>query len=460
MRKFLPVVFLTSLIFSLSLLSFAMADESAGQPATAPAVQSTQPAAPASVQTQPASRVDSGDTAWMLISTALVMFMTPGLAFFYGGMVRRKNVLGTVMHSFIILCIVSITWVLWGYTLAFGPDHGGFIGGLDFFGLKGVGQTPSPYAPTIPALLYMMYQGMFAAITPALITGAFAERIKFSAVVIFTVLWATFVYSPVAHWVWGGGWIAKKGALDFAGGTVVHINSAVAALAAALLIGRRKGYMREEMPPHNLPLTILGAAILWFGWFGFNAGSALTSGGLASVAFVTTNTATAAAALSWSLAEYIYRKKPTALGAASGAVAGLVAITPAAGFVSPMASIIIGAIAGIVCYVAVNLKPLFGYDDALDVVGVHGVGGVWGAMATGLFAWTAMNSGGANGLFHGNPAQVKVQFIAVISTIIYSFVVSLILFKLVDWTIGLRVKQDDEEIGLDLSQHGERGYHF
>lgn len=459
MKKFFLLAFLISMMFSLSFASFALSDE-AGQPATAPAVQSAQPAAPAAVQAPAANKVDSGDTAWMLVSTALVMFMTPGLAFFYGGMVRRKNVLGTVMHSFIILCIISITWVLWGYSLAFGPDHFGFIGGLDFFGLKNVGQTPSPYAPTIPALLFMMYQGMFAAITPALITGAFAERIKFSSVVVFTVLWATFVYSPVAHWVWGGGWIAKKGALDFAGGTVVHINSAVAALAAALMIGRRKGYMKEEMPPHNLPLTILGAAILWFGWFGFNAGSALTSGGLASVAFVTTNTATAAAALSWSLAEYIYRKKPTALGAASGAVAGLVAITPAAGFVSPMASIIIGAVAGIVCYVAVNLKPLFGYDDALDVVGVHGVGGFWGAMATGLFAWTAMNSAGANGFFHGNPAQVKIQFIASAATIIYSFVVSLILFKLVDWTIGLRVKQDDEEIGLDLSQHGERGYHF
>jgi len=405
--------------------------------------------------------ISSGDTAWMLISTALVMVMTPGLAFFYGGMVRRKNVLGTIMHSFIILCLVSIIWVLWGYTLAFGPDVGGFIGGLDFLGLKGVGQEGAPLAPTIPHLVFMMFQGMFAIITPALITGAFAERIKFSAVILFTVLWVTLVYSPVCHWVWGGGWIASKlHALDFAGGTVVHINSAAAAIVAAVVVGRRKGYMTEQIAPHNLPLTIIGAAILWFGWFGFNAGSALTSGGLASLAFVTTNTATAAAALSWALAEYIHRKKPTALGAVSGAVAGLVAITPAAGFVTPLSSIMIGLIAGVLCYIGVSMKTKFGYDDALDVLGIHGVGGTWGALATGIFATVAVNSLGADGLIYGNASLLSGQVGAIAATWIYSGAVSLILLKAIDWTIGLRVREEHEDEGLDLSQHGERGYYL
>ncbi len=405
--------------------------------------------------------VNSGDTAWMLISTALVMLMTPGLAFFYGGMVRRKNVLGTMMQSFMILCLVSVIWVLWGYTLAFGPDRGGFIGGLEWLGLRGVGQAPSPFAPTVPHLVFMMFQGMFAVITPALITGAFAERIKFSAVMVFTVLWTTFVYSPVAHWVWGGGWISTRlHALDFAGGTVVHINSAAAALVAALLIGRRKGYPSEHMAPHNLPLTVVGAALLWFGWFGFNAGSALTSNGLASLAFVTTNTASAAAALSWAAAEYVQRKKSTALGAVSGAVAGLVAITPAAGFVTPISAIAIGAFAGVLCYSAVNLKSRLGYDDALDVVGIHGVGGFWGALATGLFASKLVNPAGADGLFNGNPSLFTAQAVASVSTIVYSLVVSLILLKVVDWTIGLRVDEEHEDVGLDLSQHGERGYYL
>jgi len=425
-------------VFLLGLLGLAFAEEAASPPA-----------------------INSGDTAWMLISTALVMVMTPGLAFFYGGMVRRKNVLGTIMHSFIILCLVSVIWVLWGYSLAFGPDVGGVIGGLDFLGLAGVGQEGAPLAPTIPHLVFMMFQGMFAIITPALITGAFAERIKFSAVVLFTVLWVTLVYSPVCHWVWGGGWIATKlHALDFAGGTVVHINSAAAAIVAALVVGRRKGYMTEQIAPHNLPLTIIGAAILWFGWFGFNAGSALTSGGLASLAFVTTNTATATAALSWSLAEYIHRKKPTALGAVSGAVAGLVAITPAAGFVTPLASIIIGLVAGVLCYIGVSMKSKFGYDDALDVLGIHGMGGTWGAIATGIFATVAVNSLGANGLVYGNPSLLGSQVGAIAATWIYSGTVSLVLLKAIDWTIGLRVKEEHEEEGLDLSQHGERGYYL
>jgi Amt family ammonium transporter len=404
-------------------------------------------------------KISAGDTAWMLVSSALVMLMTPGLAFFYSGMVRRKNVLGTIMHSFIILCVMSVVWVLWGYTLAFGPDIGGFIGGLKWFGLNGIISEPAPAAPTIPHLVFMMFQGMFAIITPALITGAFAERMKFSALLVFTVLWATLVYSPVAHWVWGGGWIATKlGALDFAGGTVVHINSAIAAIVAALIIGRRKGYLQEHMPPHNLPMTILGAALLWFGWFGFNAGSALASNSLAALAFVTTNTAAAAAALSWTFVEWLQRGKPTALGAVSGAVAGLVAITPAAGFVTPLSSIAIGLVAGVLCYFAVNLKTKIGYDDSLDVLGVHGVGGTWGAIATGIFATVAVNSSGANGLIYGNASLVGVQALAVLGTIVYSAVVSLIILKVVDWTIGLRVSESEEVQGLDISQHGEEGY--
>ncbi len=404
-------------------------------------------------------KISAGDTAWMLVSSALVMLMTPGLAFFYAGMVRRKNVLGTIMHSFIILCIMSVVWVLWGYTLAFGPDIGGFIGGLKWFGLNGIGAEGAPTAPTIPHLVFMMFQGMFAIITPALITGAFAERMKFSALLVFTVLWATLVYSPVAHWVWGGGWIATRlGALDFAGGTVVHINSAIAAIVAALVIGRRKGYLQEHMPPHNLPMTILGAALLWFGWFGFNAGSALASDSLAALAFVTTNTAAAAAALSWTFVEWLQRGKPTALGAVSGAVAGLVAITPAAGFVTPLSSIAIGLVAGVLCYLAVNMKTKIGYDDSLDVLGVHGVGGTWGAIATGIFASLSVNSAGANGLIHGNASLVGIQALAVLATIVYSAVVSLVILKIIDWTIGLRVKEHEEIQGLDISQHGEEGY--
>ena len=406
------------------------------------------------------ARIDSGDTAWLLISTALVMLMTPGLALFYSGMVRNKNVLGTLMHSFMILCVMSIVWVLWGYTLAFGTDIKGFIGGLDYLGLNGVGQEPAPLASTVPHLVFMMFQGMFAIITPALITGAFAERIKFSALLLFTVLWGTFVYSPICHWVWGGGWIGELGALDFAGGTVVHINSAIAAITAAIVIGKRKGYLVETMMPHNLPMTVLGAALLWFGWFGFNAGSALTSGGLASLAFVTTNTSAAAATISWAFTEWYHRGKPTAFGAVSGAVAGLVAITPAAGFVSPMSAILIGLGAGMLCYMAVNIRPIIGYDDSLDVLGIHGVGGLWGALATGLFASIAINPDGANGLFFGNPSLFMSQAIASLGTIIYSAVVTLFILKVIDLTVGLRVNNEEEVMGLDLSQHGETGYNL
>ncbi|MEO5356164.1 MAG: ammonium transporter [Nitrospirae bacterium YQR-1] len=397
----------------------------------------------------------------MLISTALVMLMTPGLGLFYGGMVRRKNVLGTIIQSFMMLCMVSVIWVLWGYTLAFGPDKGGLIGGLQWLGLSGVGQEPSDYATTIPHLVFMMFQGMFAIITPALITGAFAERMKFSALLVFSALWLTFVYAPLCHWVWGGGWIgAKLGALDFAGGTVVHINSAVAAFAAILFVGKRKGYGKIPMPPHNVTMTILGAALLWFGWFGFNAGSALTSGGLASIAFVTTNTASGAAGLAWAFVEWYHRGKPTALGVVSGAVAGLVAITPAAGFVGPVASVIIGGVAGVICYIAVSLRPKHGLDDSLDVLGIHGVGGTWGALATGIFASVVINPAGKNGLLHGNPGLLLKQFIAVAASYVFVFIVSAIILKMVDLTIGLRLSEEDEAMGLDLAVHGETGYDF
>jgi len=405
--------------------------------------------------------INTGDTAWILISTALVMLMTPGLALFYGGMVRKKNVLGTIMHSFIIIAVISIQWVLWGYSLSFGPDKGGLIGGLEWFGLNNVGLTPNvDYAPTIPHQAFMIFQMMFAIITPALITGAFAERMKFSSFLVFTLLWSTLVYDPVCHWVWAvGGWIRNLGALDFAGGTVVHISSGISALVAALLIGRRKGYGAEHMAPHNLPMTVLGAGLLWFGWFGFNAGSAVASGGLAVSAFVVTNTAAAAATLTWVIIEWLQRGKPTVLGAASGAVAGLVAITPASGFVGPVSSIIIGAGAGFVCYVAVSMiKPLLGYDDSLDAFGVHGIGGMWGALATGLFATKLVNPAGNDGLFFGNAGLLFTQLIAVVVTVVYALVVTLILLKVIDWTMGLRVSEEDEVMGMDLTQHGESGY--
>ncbi len=411
--------------------------------------------------------MNSGDTAFMLVSAALVMLMTPGLALFYGGMVRSKNVLGTIMQNFVLLGVISILWAVFGYSLAFGPDVGHFIGNLDWVGLNGVGSEPfKAYAATIPHQTFMIYQCMFAVITPALITGAFAERMKFKTFLVFMILWATLVYDPVAHWVWGeGGWLKNLGALDFAGGTVVHINAGIAALAAALVMGPRKGYGghgdgTESFIPHNLPMTILGAALLWFGWFGFNAGSALAAGALASSAFTATHLATAAATLAWIGTEWIFRGKPTTLGAASGAVAGLVAITPAAGFVGPMSAIIIGLLAGTICYLAVLAKPKLGYDDSLDVVGVHCVGGIVGALATGLFASKLVNSAGADGLFFGNPGQLGIQFIAVAATVVYSFVVSFILFKVLDRTMGLRVSVDEEVSGLDLSEHQETAYNL
>lgn len=434
----------------------AMAQEA---PPPAPPAMEAPPAAPAEAPAPP--KIDTGDTAWVLTSAALVLAMTaPGLAIFYGGMVRRKNALNTVLQCFIILCLISVQWVLWGYSLAFGPDKGHVVGSLAWLGLSGVGLDPNPdYAGTIPHQAFMVFQLMFAVITPALITGAFAERMKFSAFLLFIVLWATFVYDPLAHWVWGvGGWLRNLGALDFAGGTVVHISSGVAGLACALVLGKRSGYGGEPMPPHNLPLTIIGASLLWFGWFGFNAGSAVASGALATSAFVVTNTATAAAALGWMVAEWIYRGKPTALGAASGAVAGLVAITPASGFVGPVSSIVIGAAAGVFCYIAVVLKGRFGYDDALDAFAIHGIGGTWGALATGLFATKAINPAGADGLFFGNPGQVVTQLIAVFATWVFVFIATFIILKVVDVLLGLRVTKEEEVTGLDLTQHNEAAY--
>ncbi|HJX14316.1 MAG TPA: ammonium transporter, partial [Candidatus Deferrimicrobiaceae bacterium] len=406
--------------------------------------------------------MNAGDTAFLLLSAALVMLMTPGLALFYGGMVRRKNILGTIMQSFIIIGLVSVEWVLVGYSMTFGPDHGGIIGDLTWFGLRGVGLDPYPdYVATVPHQAFMVYQMMFAVITPALITGAFAERFKFSTFLLFTLLWSLLVYNPVAHWVWGvGGWIRNLGVLDFAGGTVVHITSGVSALAAALVVGKRRGFGAENMAPHNLPMTVLGAAILWFGWFGFNAGSALAAGGLSTSAFVATHVAAAAATLSWVFVEWVHRGKPTVLGAASGCVAGLVGITPAAGFVSPLPAIVVGLGAGALCYSAVMLKGRIGYDDSLDVVGVHCVGGTFGALATGLFATTAINAAGANGLFYGNPKLLALQALAAGVCLLYSFVVSLLLLIALDKIIGLRVTSEDEVMGLDLTQHGESGYNW
>ncbi len=404
--------------------------------------------------------INSGDTAWVLASSALVMLMTPGLAFFYGGMVRRKNILSILMQCFIVLCVISLQWVLWGYSLSFAPGNP-FIGGLQWAGLNGVGLEPNAdYAATIPHQAFMIFQMMFAVITPALILGAFAERMKFSAFLVFIVLWATFVYDPVCHMVWAvGGWIRTMGALDFAGGTVVHINAGIAALATALVIGRRKGYEDKPTPLHNLPFVVLGAALLWFGWFGFNAGSALAAGALATSAFVVTHVATAAAGLSWALLEWKINGKPTVFGTATGAVAGLVAITPASGFVDVMGAIFIGLLVSVFCFIAVSiLKPKFGYDDSLDAFGVHCVGGMWGALATGLFATKAVNSAGVDGFFYGNPAQFFIQAKAVLITLVYSFVVTFILYKLVDVVMGVRVSEKDEAVGLDLTQHHEGAY--
>ncbi|WP_027367197.1 ammonium transporter [Desulfocurvibacter africanus] len=397
--------------------------------------------------------MNAADTSFVLVSAALVMFMTPGLALFYAGMVRAKNVLGTTMQSFTLLGLASIVWAVAGYSLSFGSDIGGIIGGLDYLFLNGVGGEANGPVDNLPHAAFMIFQCMFAVITPALITGAFAERMRFGAFLVFSTLWLILVYSPMCHWVWGGGWMGKMGALDFAGGAVVHMSSAAAALAGALVLGKRRGFGREPLMPHNLPMTILGAGILWFGWFGFNAGSALAANGTAANAFVATHLASAAAAMSWIFVEWHHRGKPTTLGGASGAVAGLVAITPAAGFVGPMAGIIIGAVAGVLCYGGIMLKGKFKYDDALDVVGIHGVGGTWGALATGIFA--TMN---AKGLIAGNPGQVWIQIVSIVATWAFCFIVSYILFKLVDATIGLRISEEDEVRGLDVSEHKEAGY--
>ncbi|HHN65737.1 MAG TPA: ammonium transporter [Nitrospirae bacterium] len=405
-------------------------------------------------------RIDTGDTTWLLVSAALVMLMTPGLALFYGGMVRRKNVLGTIMHSFIALAVITIQWILIGYTLSFGPDVNGFIGSLAWFGLKGVGVEPSSYAPTVPHLAFMIYQAMFAIITPALISGAFAERMKFSAYLLFILLWATFVYDPVAHWIWGGGWLSKLGVLDFAGGIVVHATAGVSALAAAIIVGSRRGYPEEPMTPHNLPMTVLGAGLLWFGWFGFNAGSALASGGLATVALVNTHTAAASATLTWIIVEWLRYGKPTMFGAATGCIAGLATITPAAGFVTPMSALIIGIAAGIICFMGLKAKGKIGYDDSLDAFGVHGIGGVLGTLSIGLLATTAINPGGANGILYGNAHQMTVQLIGAGVVALYSLVVSVIILKIIDWTVGLRIDEESEVQGLDVTQHGEEGYFF
>jgi len=409
-----------------------------------------------------AGAINAGDTAWVLVSAALVMLMTPALGLFYGGMVRKKSVLAIIMQSFIILALISIQWVLFGYSLAFGPDTGrGLIGGLQWLGLNGVGAAPNPdYAATIPASVFMVFQMMFAVITPALITGAFADRMKFSTMMVFSVLWATLVYDPVAHWVWGmGGWIRTLGALDFAGGTVVHITAGISAFAAAIIIGKRLGYGKENMAPHNVTMTITGGALLWFGWFGFNAGSALAANGLAASAFIVTNTAAAAAALTWTVVSWAHGGKPNAVGIVTGAVAGLVAITPASGFVGPVPAIIIGIGAGIFCYFAMHLRSKkTNVDDSLDVMACHGVGGTWGALATGIFASIAVNSAGADGLIYGNAGLVVKQLIAIVAVMAYSLIGTAIILKVLDVTMGLRVKDEEEIEGLDISQHGEKAY--
>lgn len=409
-----------------------------------------------------APKIDTGDTAFILISSAMVLLMTPGLALFYGGMVRKKNVLGTTMQSIIAMGVIAIQFVIIGYTLAFGPDHSGILGGLDWLGLRGVGQDPNPdYSATIPAQLFMAFQMMFAIITPALISGSIAERMRFPAYLAFILLWSTFVYDPVAHWVWGvGGWLRTLGALDFAGGTVVHIISGVSALVACLMLGKRKIRSSEPAVPHNIPMVVIGAGLLWFGWFGFNAGSALGANGLAAAVFVNTNIGAAAAALGWLIVEWLHHGKPTVLGLVSGAVAGLVAITPACGFVTPMASIIIGLVSGILCYFMIAVvKGKLGYDDSLDAFGMHGVGGTWGAIATGLFATTSVNSAGADGLFNGGGMSLVIkQFIAVGASYGVAIIATFVILKLISLVLPLRVSAEDEESGMDIALHGEDAY--
>jgi Amt family ammonium transporter len=398
--------------------------------------------------------IDTGATAWILASTALVMIMTPGVGLFYGGLVRRKNFINMITLSFVAFALVSIQWVLIGYSLAFGPDVGGFVGGLQNMGLNGVGMDPGPYSAAIPGLLYMVFQLVFATVTMAIVTSGFAERIKFSAYLVFALIWTTIVYDPLAHWVWGGGWASQFGAIDFAGGTVVHISSGFAALAIALVIGKRVGFGKYGLEPANIPWSILGAALLWFGWFGFNSGSAIAANGLAASAFVTTNTAAAAGALAWMLVSWAHGGKPSSLGFVSGGVVGLVAITPAAGYVTPMASIVIGAVAGVLCYSAMLFRQKRGFDESLDAWACHGVGGLWGALATGIFAAAAVN--GASGLLEGNVHQFIANATGAFAALIYAFVVTYILAVIIDKTIGLRVSEEEEYVGLDISQHGER----
>ncbi|MFA6133929.1 MAG: ammonium transporter [Phycisphaerae bacterium] len=408
----------------------------------------------------PVLQADSGDTAWVLISAALVMFMTPGLAFFYGGLVRKKNMLSILMQCFMILCLISVQWVLFGYSLAFGPDVKGIVGSLGWAGLSGVGLDPGSYAPHVPHQAFMIFQMMFAVITPGLIIGAFAERMKFTGFCVFTLLWATLVYDPVCHWVWGeGGFLRQMGVQDFAGGIVVHINAGLAALAAALVLGRRQGYPKVISPPHNLPFAVIGAAMLWFGWFGFNAGSALGAGKVATNAFVATHTAGAVAGLTWALMEWLLIRRPTMLGMITGCVAGLAAVTPAAGYVNAMGAMAIGVGSGAICYLSVSfVKARLQYDDSLDAFGVHGVGGIWGTLALGIFATKSVNPDSANGLLYGGSSLMLAQLTAVGVTLAYSFVATLLLLKAVNWVTKLRVSEQDERIGLDLTQHREAGY--
>ena len=451
---------LFALAFSFFIVSSVGAQSAPSTAAAAPTTAAAAPA-PAAAPAAAAPKIDSGDTAWVLASAALVMLMTPGLGFFYGGMVRKKNVMATIMQSFFILCLVSVQWVVLGYSIAFGTDASAginnFWGGLDWVMMRNM---PPVFAgaPTIPHYAFVMFQAMFAVITPALITGGFAERVKFIGFAVFSLLWATFVYDPIAHMVWGGGYFGTLGALDFAGGTVVHMSSGYSALALALLLGTRKGYGKESMVPHNLTLVLLGASLLWFGWFGFNAGSAVEShDGLASNAFLTTNTATAMGALVWNLIELLHKGKATSLGAASGAVAGLVAITPACGFVNVVGSFWVGGVVSIVCYLAIQVKIKLGYDDSLDTFGVHGIGGTWGAISTGIFATSAVNSG-KGWIYDNNPGQMIIQLKTIGVVAVFSMVATTILYFLVEKTIGFKATPKEEELGLDLSQHGEEGY--
>ena len=466
--KSIPFWFFAAFILCMIVASVVSAED---MPAARDGVAQTQAGpAPVAPQSPPvaapttaasSARIDTGDTSWLLASAALVLFMTPGLAFFYGGLVRRKNVLSILMQCFMIICLITLQWVFFGYSLSFGPDVHGIIGNLDWFALRNVTTDPNPvYAATVPHQAFMIFQAMFAVITPALILGAFAERMRFGPFCIFSLLWATLVYDPVCHWVWGnGGFLRTAGVLDFAGGVVVHINAGFAALATALVMGRRQGFPAKISPPHNLPFAVLGAGMLWFGWFGFNAGSALGAGRLATSAFVATHLAGAAAGLTWALLDWMFSSRSTVLGMITGAVAGLAAVTPASGFVTPVAALWIGIGAAMVCYVAVAfIKSKFNYDDSLDVFGVHGLGGAWGTLAAGLWATKLINPNGADGLFHGDPGRLMVQLKAVVVVAIYSFVVSFAILKVLDVLVGVRVTEHEERIGLDLTEHREAGY--